>query len=79
MFRLLPIIQDGSVVQLGMVFRIRPVPEGMYLIAADVTGYYAAANVDRRGSGYFPAAFLSASLIRSCQPGPDSWKYSSTS
>ena len=23
---------------------------------------------------YFPAAFLSASLIRSCQPGPPSWK-----
>src|SRR5882757_8655042 len=29
--------------------------------------------------GYLPAAFLSASLIRSCQPGPPSWKCSSTS
>jgi hypothetical protein len=28
---------------------------------------------------YLPAARLSASLILSCQPGPDSWKYSSTS
>src|SRR4029079_18991209 len=28
---------------------------------------------------YLPAAFRSASLIRSCQPGPPSWKCSSTS
>jgi hypothetical protein len=28
---------------------------------------------------YFPAAFLSASLILSCQPGPPSWKCSRTS
>ena len=28
---------------------------------------------------YFPATFFSASLILSCQPGPDSWKYSRTS
>src|SRR5437016_1206212 len=28
---------------------------------------------------YFPAAFRRASLIRSCQPGPPSRKYSSTS
>jgi hypothetical protein len=28
---------------------------------------------------YLPAARRSASLIRSCQPGPPSWKYSSTS
>src|SRR4029077_5666130 len=29
--------------------------------------------------GYFPAALLRASLIRSCQPGPPCWKCSSTS
>ena len=29
--------------------------------------------------GYFPAAFRSASLIRSCQPGPPSLKWSSPS
>src|ERR1700759_3913286 len=28
---------------------------------------------------YFPAALRSASLMRSCQPGPPAWKYSSTS
>src|SRR5688572_4325458 len=28
---------------------------------------------------YFPAALRSAALIRSCQPGPSSWKKSSTS
>ena len=28
---------------------------------------------------YFPAAFRKASFMRSCQPGPPSWKYSSTS
>jgi hypothetical protein len=28
---------------------------------------------------YLPAAFLRASLMRSCQPGPPCWKYSSTS
>src|SRR5215204_5919863 len=28
---------------------------------------------------YIPAAFLSASFMRSCQPGPPSWKCSSTS
>src|SRR5215831_5280102 len=28
---------------------------------------------------YFPATFLSASLILSCQPGPVSWKCSRTS
>src|SRR5258707_1751971 len=28
---------------------------------------------------YLPAAFRSASLMRSCQPAPPSWKYSSTS
>ena len=29
--------------------------------------------------GYLPAALRSAALIRSCQPGPSSWKKSSTS
>src|SRR5262249_21311168 len=28
---------------------------------------------------YFPAAFLSAALIRSCQPRPSAWKWSNTS
>src|SRR5215475_14100826 len=28
---------------------------------------------------YFPAALRSAALVRSCQPGPSSWKKSSTS
>ena len=28
---------------------------------------------------YLPAAFRNASFMRSCQPGPPSWKYSSTS
>jgi len=30
-------------------------------------------------ANYFPAALRNASLMRSCQPGPLSWKYSNTS
>jgi hypothetical protein len=29
---------------------------------------------DARGPSHIPAAFLKASLIRSCHPGPASWK-----
>ena len=37
------------------------------------------ANQNALAAIYFPAAFRKASFMRSCQPGPPSWKYSSTS